>query len=186
MYSSNLEPICCSVSCSNYCLLTCIQVCQAAGRMVWYFHVLKNFPQYVVIHMVKGFSVVNDAEVDVFLEFSCIFYDPMFVGNLISGSSAFSKYSLNIWKFSVHSWYCWSLAWRILSMILLSCEMSALCGSLSILWALPFFGIGMKTDLFQFYGHFWVFQICWYIEYSTFTASSFRIWNSSAEIHHLH
>ena len=171
---------------SNCCFLTCIQISQEADQVVWYSHLLKNFPQFIVIRSVKGFGIVNKAEMDVFLELSCFFHDQADVGNLISGSSAFSKYSLNIWKFSVHSWYCWSLAWRILSMILLSCEMSALCGSLSILWALPFFGIGMKTDLFQFYGHFWVFQICWYIEYSTFTASSFRIWNSSAEIHHLH
>jgi len=68
----------------------------------WYFHLLKNFPQFVVVHTVKGFSVVNEAEVDVFLELSCFFYDPVDVGNLISGSSAFSKTSFNIWKFSVH------------------------------------------------------------------------------------
>ena len=71
--------------------------------MVWYSHLFKNFPQFVVIHTVKGFSVVNKAEVDVFLEFSCFFYDPMGVGNLISGSFAFSKSNLNIWNFSVHS-----------------------------------------------------------------------------------
>ena len=70
--------------------------------MVWYFHLMKNFPQFVVIHTVKGFSIVHEAEVDAFLEFSCLFYDPVDVGNLISGSSAFSKSSLNIWKFSVH------------------------------------------------------------------------------------
>ena len=70
--------------------------------MVWYSHLLKNFPQFVVIHIDKGFSVVSEAEVDVFLEFSCFFYDPMDVGNLNSGSSAFSKSSLNIWNFSVH------------------------------------------------------------------------------------
>ena len=70
--------------------------------MVWYSHLLKNFPQFVVIHTVKMFSIVNEAEVDAFLEFSCFFYDPMDVGNLISGSSAFSKTSLNIWKFLVH------------------------------------------------------------------------------------
>ena len=69
--------------------------------MVWYSRLLKNFPQFVVIHTVKGFSVVNEAEV-VFLEFSCFFYDPMDVGNLISDSSAFSTSSLTIWKFSVH------------------------------------------------------------------------------------
>ena len=70
--------------------------------MVWYSQLLKNFPQFVVIPTVKGFSVVNEAEVDVFLELSCFFDDPRDVGNLFSGSSAFSKSSLNIWTFSVH------------------------------------------------------------------------------------
>ena len=70
--------------------------------MVWYSHFFKNFPQFVVIHTVKGFGVVNKAEVDVFLELSCFFDDPVDVGNLISGSSAFFKSSLNVWKFSVH------------------------------------------------------------------------------------
>ena len=70
--------------------------------MVWYSHLLKNFPQYVVMYTVKGFGVISKAEVDVFLEFSCFFCDPMDGGNLISGSSAFSKFSLNIWKFTVH------------------------------------------------------------------------------------
>ena len=70
--------------------------------MVRYSHLFKNFPQFVVIHTVKGFGVVNEAEVDVFLEFSCFFYDQTDVGNLISGSSAFSKSSLTIWKFSVN------------------------------------------------------------------------------------
>ena len=70
--------------------------------MVWYSYLLKNFPQFIVIHTVKGFSVANKAEVDVFMELSCVFDDPMDVGNLNSGSSAFSKSSLNIWKFSVH------------------------------------------------------------------------------------
>ena len=70
--------------------------------MVWYFHLFKNFPQFVVIHTVKNIDVVNKSEVDVFLELSCFFDDPMDVGNLIFGSSAFSKSSLNIWKFTVH------------------------------------------------------------------------------------
>ena len=70
--------------------------------MIWYSHLLKNFPQFVVIHTIKGFSVVNEAEVDVFLEFSCFFYDLMDVGNLVSGSFVLSKSSLNISKFSVH------------------------------------------------------------------------------------
>ena len=70
--------------------------------MVWYSHLLKHFPQFIVIHTVKGFGIVDKAEVDVFLELSCFFDDPTDVGNLISGSSAFSKSSLNIWKFTVH------------------------------------------------------------------------------------
>ena len=70
--------------------------------MVWYSHPFKNFPQFVVIHTVKGFGIVNNAEIDVFLEFSSFFDDPADVGNLISGSSVFSKSSLNIWKFAVH------------------------------------------------------------------------------------
>ena len=70
--------------------------------MIWYFHLFKYFPQFVVVYTVKGIGVISKAEVDVFLEFSCFFYDPTDVGNLISGSSAFSKSSLNIWKFMVH------------------------------------------------------------------------------------
>ena len=70
--------------------------------MVWYSHLLKNFPQFIVIHTVKGFGIVNKAEIDVFLDLSCFFDDPVDVGSLISGSSAFSKASLNIWKFPVH------------------------------------------------------------------------------------
>ena len=95
------ELVCCSMSSSNYCFLICMQVSQEAGKVVWYSHVLKQFPQFVV-HTVKVFSVVNEAEVDVFLEFSCIFYNPTDLGNLISGSSLFSKLNLNIRKFSVH------------------------------------------------------------------------------------
>ena len=70
--------------------------------MVWYSHLLKNFPEFFVVHTVKGFGIVNKAEIDVFLELSCFFHDPVDVGNLMSGSSAFSKTSLNIWKFMVH------------------------------------------------------------------------------------
>ena len=90
------------MSSSNCCFLTCIQISQEAGQVVWDSHLLKNFPQFVVIHTVKGFGIVNKAEVDVFLELSCFFDDPTDVGNVISGSSAFSKSSLNIWKFMVH------------------------------------------------------------------------------------
>ena len=99
---SYLEPVCCSMSSSNCCFLTCIQMFQEAGQVVWYSHLFKNVPQFVVIHTVKGFGRVNKAEVDVFLELSCFFDAPADVGNLISGSSAFSKSSLNIWKFLVH------------------------------------------------------------------------------------
>ena len=181
MYSfSYLEPVCCSMSSSNSCFLTCIQISQVAGQVVWYSHLLKNFPQFVVIHTVKDFDIVNKAEIDVFLELSCFFNDPMDVGNWYlvhlpflnptwtSGSSQFM--------------YCWSLAWRIVSITLLACEMRAIVQWFEHSLSLPFFGIGMKTDLFQSCGHCWVFQICWHIECSTFTASSFRIWNSSAGI----
>ena len=82
------------------CFLTCVQVSQEAGKVAWYFHLFKNSPVCCDPH--KDFSIVNEAEIDVFLEFSCSFYDPTNVGNLISGFSAFSKSSLYIWKFSVH------------------------------------------------------------------------------------
>ena len=87
--------------CSNCCFLTYIHISQEAGKVVRYSHLFKNFPQFVVIHTVKSISIVNEAQVDIFLKLSCFFYDSMDVGNLISGSSDFSKSSLNIWKFSV-------------------------------------------------------------------------------------
>ena len=168
-FFSNLEPVCCSMSSSNCCFLTCIQISQEAGQVVWYSHLLKNFPQFVVIHTVKGFSIVNETEVDIFLKFFWLFDDPMDVGNLISGSSAFSKSNLNIWQFLVHILlkaslenfqYYFANVWD-------ECN----CG---IVWTFfdIAFGIGMKTDLFQSCGHSWVFQICWHIECSTFAASS--------------
>ena len=129
------------MSSSNCCFLTCIQISQEAGQVLWYSHLLKNFPQFIVMHTVKGFGIVNKAEVDVFLEFSCFFYDPMDVGNLISGSSGFSKSSLNIWKFTVH--------------VLLKPGLENFQQYFTSVWdecncehslVLPFFGIGMKTD----------------------------------------
>ena len=103
MYSfPELELICCPMSSSDCFFLTCIQISQEPGQVVWYSHLLKDFPQFVVIHTVKSFSIVNKAEVDDFLELFCFFDDPMDVGNLISGSSGFLKSSLNIWKFTVH------------------------------------------------------------------------------------
>ena len=126
------------------------------------------------MHTVKGFGIVNKAEIDVFLELSCFFDDLADVGNLISGSSAFSKTSLNIWKFTVHVFlkpglenfeHYFTSVWDE--------------GHCAVVWA--FFGIAFLWDC-QSCGHCWVFQICWHIEYSTFTASSFRIWNSSPGI----
>ena len=90
------------MSSSNSCFLTYIQISQEAGQVAWDSHLSQNFPQFAVIHTVKGFGIVNKAEIDVFLEFFCFVDDPADVGNLISGSSAFSKTSLNIWKFMVH------------------------------------------------------------------------------------
>ena len=177
MYSfPDLEPCCCFMSSSNCCFLTCIQISQEAGQVVWYSHLFQNFPKFVVIHTVKGFGLVNKAELDVFLELSCFLDDPVDDGSLISGSSAFSKSSLNIWNFMVH--------------ILLKPGLERFDHYFTSVWdecncvvvehslALPFFRTGMKTNLSQFCGHCWVFQICWHIECSTFTASSFRIWNS--------
>ena len=103
MYSfPYFKPVCYSMSSPNCCFLTCIHISQEIGKVVWYSRHFQNFPQFIVIHTVKGFGIVNKAEIDVFLEVSCFFHDPADVSNLISGSSAFSKSSLNIWKFTVH------------------------------------------------------------------------------------
>ena len=144
------------MSSSNCCFLTCIQVSQEAGQVVWYSHLLQNFPQFIVIHTVKGFGIVNKAEIDAFLELSCFFDDPRDVCNLISGSSAFSKTSLDIRKFKVHI---------LLKPGLENFEhyftgMWDECNCV-VVWA--FFGIGMQSDLFQSCGHCLVFQICWHI-----------------------
>ena len=101
---SRFGTVYCSMSSSNCYFLTCIHISQEAGQVVWY-----SYLHTVSIHTVKGFAIVNKAEVDVFLEFSCFFYDPKDVGNLISGFSAFSKSSLNIWSFLPHKSPCWSL-----------------------------------------------------------------------------
>jgi len=99
---SNLEPISFSTQDSNCCFLTHIPVFQETGKTVWYSHLFNSFPQFVMIHTVKGFSIVDKTEVDVFLEFPSFLYDPVNVADLISGASAFSKPSLDIWKFLVH------------------------------------------------------------------------------------
>ena len=88
----------------NCCFLTCIQISQEAGKVVWYSHLFQNFPQFIVIHIVKGFGIVNKAEINVFLELSYFFYDPVDVGSLLLGSSAFSKFGFYIWSFLVQ--YC--------------------------------------------------------------------------------
>ena len=137
-----------------------------------------------MIQTVKGISVVNEVEVDFFffffLKLSCFFYDPVDVGNLISGSTAFSKSRLT----SCSSWFMhfWSLAWRILSITVLVCEMSAILWQLEHSLALPLLEIRTKPDFFQSCGHCRIFQIVWHIECSTLTASSFRIWKSSTGI----
>ena len=126
----------CSMSSSNCCFMTCMQVSQEAGQVVWYPHLLKNFPQFVVIHTFKGFIIINEAEVDVFfLELSCFLYDPkvLTVWSLVplpflnpvctSGSSLFI--------------YCWSLAWKFLSIILLECGVSQVAQLVKNLPAMP-------------------------------------------------
>ena len=136
--------------------------------------------QFFVIHTVKGFSVVNEAEVDVFLELLCFLHDSTNVSSLISASFASLKSSLWIWNFSVHILLKPSLKdfEHYLASMLNEC-------SCTIVWT--FFGIALlwhwnENWFFQSCGHCWVFQICWHVECSTFTESSFRIWNSSAGI----
>ena len=139
---SDLEPVC-SMFSSNYCFLTCMKVSQEAGQEVWYSHLFQNFLQFVVIHTVKGFGIVNKAEIDVFLELSCFFDDPADVGNLISGFSASSKTSLNIWKFMVH--------------VLLKCGLENFDHCFTSLWDecnWAFFGIAFLRD---WNGH-WLFS----------------------------
>ena len=129
-----------------------------------------------MIHTVKGFSIVN--ETDVFLEFPCFLYDPTDVGNLVSLPFLIPACTSG----SSQLTYCWSLAWRILSITLLACEISRIIQEFEHSLALPFFAIGIKTDLFWSCGHCWAFQICWHIECRTLTASPFRIFTSSAGI----
>ena len=170
------------MSSSNCCFLICIQISQETVKVDWYSHLLKFFPQFVVSHTVKSFGIVNKA--DVFsgtLAFSMI-------QRMLTILSLVPLLFLNpAWTFGSSGFtYCWSVAWRILSIILLACEMSAIVQYFEHSLALPFFGIGMKTALFQSCGHCWVFQICWHTECSIFTALSFRIWNSSTEFHYFH
>ena len=148
--------------------------------MVWYSHLFKSFPQFVMIYTVKDFTIVVETEIGVFLEFPSFPYVPANIGNLISASSSLSKPSLDIWKFLVHIMLNPSM--QDISMTLLAWEMSAIVRWLAHSLALPFLGIGMRIDLFQSCGHCWVFQICWHSECKTLMASPFRVLNSSAGI----
>ena len=138
------------MSSSTCCFLTCMQISQEADQVVWYSHLFQNFPQFIVTHTVKGFGTVNKAEIDVFLELSCFFHDPADVGNLISGSSAFSKTSLNIRKFTVHI---------LLKPVLENFEHSFTsvwdkCNC-AVVWA--FFGIAFLWD----WNENWSFPVLW-------------------------
>ena len=177
---SYLEPVCCFMSSSNCCSLTCIRVSQEAGQVAWYSHLFQNFPQFAMIHTVKGFGIVNKAEIDVksHLELSCFFDDPADVGNLISGSSGLSKTSLNIWKFTVH--------------LLLKPSLENFEHYFTSVWDV--------FDCFVVWGFFSVaflwdwnencpFPVLWpllsftiLLAYCTFTASSFRYSDSSTGI----
>ena len=95
---SYLEPVCCSTSSSNCCFLTCIQISQEADQVVWYSHLFQNFPQFIVIHTLKGFGIVNKAEIDVFLELSCFFDDPADVRTLLKPCQVCFKASQPIWR----------------------------------------------------------------------------------------
>ena len=133
-----------------------------------------------MIHTVKGFSVVNEAEVDVFLELSCFSMIQCMLAICSLGPLPFLNPACT--SGSSQFTYVWSLTWRILSITLPACKVSTIIRQFEDSLALPFFGIGMKTDIIQSRGRCWVFQICWHTECSTLTASSFKIWSSSAGI----
>ena len=141
----------CSKSGFNCSFLTHIQVSQEARKVVWYSLLFKNFPQFIVIHTFKGFSILREAQVNAFLGLSCCFL-------WFSGCWRFDHGSLpfpNLACTSGNSWFttCWSLAWMILSVTMLACKMSATVKWFEHSLALPLFGIQMKTNLFQSYGH---------------------------------
>ena len=148
--------------------------------MVWYSHLFQNFPRLIVIHTVKGFGIVNKAEIDVLLELSCLFHDPADVGNLISGSSAFSKTSLNIREFTVHVLLKPGL--ENFEHYIASMWDECSCAVVWAIFVIAFLWDWNENWPFPVLWPLLIFQICWHIECSTFTASSFRIWNSSTEI----
>ena len=179
MYSfPSLEPVCCSMSSSNWCFLTCIQISQKAGKVVYCSQLFKNFPHFVgsaqTGSQMTGFGIVNKVEVDVFLELLLFRWSNGCWWSLVPLHFLNSAWTSGSSRFT----YCWGLAWTILSITLLVCELSAIVWWFEHSLALPFLGIGMKTDLFLSYAHCWVFQICWCVECSTLTASCFRILSS--------
>ena len=162
MYSfSYLEPVCCSMSSSNCCFLTCIQISQEADQVVWYSHLFQTFSQFIVIHTVKGFGIVNKAEIDVFAGTLLLF-------PWSSGCWQFDLWFLCLFKNqrehpsgSSRFMYCWSLAWRILSITLLACAMSAIVWqsehylallSLGLEWILTFSSPVANAEFSQFAG----------------------------------
>ena len=156
----HLEPVCCSTSGFSCCFLTCTQISQEAGQVVWYSHLFKNFPQFVVIHTVKGFDIVNQAEVDIFLELSCFFDEPTYVSYLISGSSAFSKSCSNIWKFMVHTLLKPGL--ENFEHYFVSMWDECNCMGIWIFFSIVFLWDWNENWPFPVLGHCWVFQICKY------------------------
>ena len=186
MYSFfDLEPVCYSMSSSNCCFLTYIQISQEAAKVVWYSHLFQNFLKFIVIQIIKGFGIVKKAEIDVFLKPFCFFDDPADVGNLMSGSSAFSKTSLNIWKFTVH--------------VLLKAGLENFKHSFTSMWdeyncvvVWAFFGIAFLWD----WSENWPFPVLWPpAEFSKFAdllssalsqhhLSGFEM--AQLEFHHLH
>ena len=163
----NLEPVCCSMSSSNCCFLTCIRISQEAGQVVWYFHLFKNFPQYVGVHTVKGVGVVSKAEIDVFPELSCFFYDPTDVVmwslvplpflNPTWTSGHLEVLGLCTAKALLGEF--WALLCRHVRWV-------QLCSSLNILWHCLSLGLKWKLT-FSSSAASWVFQICWHIECHT-------------------
>ena len=155
----------------NSSLLSAIRVVSSVYlRLLKFSHLFKNFPQFVVIHTVKVFNVAKEAKVVFFWNSLAV----SMIQRMLAIWSSVSPPFLNPACTSGSSWfmYCWSPAWRTLNITWLACEMRATEGEFEHPLASPFFGIGMKTDLFQSCGHCWVFQICWYIESSTFVKTA--------------
>ena len=166
--------------CSNCCFLICIRVSQESGKTVWYSHLFKNFPQFILIHTVRGFNIVNETEIDIFwnsLAFSVI-------QQILAIWSLVPLPFLNAAWISGSSWFawCWSLVYKILCITLLAWEISAIVQWLVHSLVLLFLGVRMRIDLFQSCGHCWVFHICRHVECNTLMASSFKVLNSSTGI----